>query len=104
MLRRQFLRWIAVGFALCIGLFVSPVQAQSGVASLQETLEKGLKARRPVEFEFIAEVIEFVELGALKRDRVMACFEYARRRNENQPMRYFIPAMRIEAKRVGVDL
>ncbi|EAQ80738.1 hypothetical protein [Blastopirellula marina] len=104
MLRRQFMQLISVGIAAFVGLFVAQVRAESGTASLRETLEKGLRARRPIEFEFIDEVVDLVDTGELTRQLVMSCFEYARRRDRYQPYRYFAPAIRIQAKKIGVDL
>ncbi|UUO06728.1 hypothetical protein M4951_00080 [Blastopirellula sp. J2-11] len=104
MLRRQFLRLISVGITAFVSLFVAQARAESGTPSLRETLEKGLRIRRPVEFEFIQEIVFLVETELLTRQMVMSCFEYARRRDRYQPYRYFAPAIRIQAKKVGVDL
>ncbi|MCC9606735.1 hypothetical protein LOC68_16370 [Blastopirellula sp. JC732] len=104
MLRRQFLRLVSVGFALCVGLFVMPLRAASGTPSLLDTLDKGLKARRPEDFNFIIIVVDLVARDILTRAEVMACFDYARRRDLNQPMRYFVPAIKIQAKKAGVNL
>lgn len=104
MLRRQFLSLISLGIALVVDLFVDPARAESGTPSLKDTLEKGLRARRPVEFDFIDNVVFLVQKDVLSRQLVMSCFEYARRRDRNQPFRYFAPALRIQAKKLGVDL
>lgn len=104
MLRRQFLHLVSVGITAFFSLFVVQSRVESGAASLRETLEKGLRARRPVDFEFIDNVVDLVDKGDLSRTLVMACFEYARRKDRNQPIRYFIPALRAQAEKVGVTL
>ncbi|MFI4874379.1 MAG: hypothetical protein ACIALR_03545 [Blastopirellula sp. JB062] len=104
MIRRQFLRLFSIAIAAFVGLFVAQQRVESGTASLKDTLEKGLRARRPIEFEFIAEVVMLVDDGTLPRTLVMACFEYARRRDRYQPYRYFEPALRIQAKKLGVEI
>ena len=47
---------------------------------LKERLEKGLKARRPTEFEFIARVVELVEQKTLPLSLVDGTFLWARRK------------------------
>jgi hypothetical protein len=71
--------------------------------SLKDTLEKGLKARRPEEFEFLAKVVELVEAEKLPLDVVISTFQWARPKKP-APMPYFTRAMQIRAAELGVEL
>jgi hypothetical protein len=71
--------------------------------SLQETLEKGLKARRPEEFAFLARVAEQVELGNLPRSLVDTTFSWARRKPHPRVV-YFEQALRVRARRLGLSI
>jgi hypothetical protein len=71
--------------------------------SLQDTLEKGLKARRPEEFEFLAKVVELVNTDKLPLDVVLSTFKWARPKKP-APMPYFQRAMQIRAAELGVEL
>ncbi|MEQ8786956.1 MAG: hypothetical protein RIC55_11680 [Pirellulaceae bacterium] len=73
------------------------------VASLKDTLEKGLKARRPLEFEFIDHVAELTTQGKLPLDVVLSTFQWARPKKP-APFPYFQRAMQIRAAKLGVDL
>jgi len=75
----------------------------ANVANLRDRLEKGLKARRPQEFDFIDQVVTLVEKDTLKRKLVDSTFLWARRKPKNQ-FQYFEHAMRLRAKRAGVNL
>ena len=77
------------------------VGAGARKANLQQTLEKGLQARRPEEFAFIREVVDLVEQGRLTDKLVRSTFQWARRRH-TYPMPYFERALRIQARRLGV--
>jgi hypothetical protein len=85
-----------------------PVAAQSsgpgtpGVASLQQTLENGLKARTPDEFAFIAVVVAKVNAGELPVKLVDTTFEWARRKSH--PMQFFEFGLRERARKAGVLL
>lgn len=70
---------------------------------LQTQLEKGLKARRPQEFQFIERVVAEVQAGRLPQSLVDSTFLWARKKPEH-PFQYFEAAMKIRAKRVGVNL
>jgi hypothetical protein len=70
---------------------------------LKTTLEKGLRARRPSEFEFIAVVVARVEDGTLPLSVVKSTFGWSRKKIR-YPMVYFEQAMRVRAKRLGVEL
>ncbi len=71
--------------------------------TLKEQLEKGLKARRPEEFAFIATVVDLVEKKKLERKLVDSTFLWARRKPKHK-FQYFKHAMRLRAKRAGVTL
>jgi hypothetical protein len=70
---------------------------------LQETLEKGLKARRRQEFQFIGRVVNLVESGELPEKMVQSTFLWARRKREH-PMQYFERALRVQAAKIGVRI
>jgi len=74
-------------------------------ADLKDTLEKGLRARRPEEFHYIALVVEKVEQGKLPLDLVIGTFQWARQRakHKNYPFPYFVRALRERAKKLGLD-
>lgn len=74
-----------------------------GGPSLQTSLEKGLKARRPVEFQFIAQVVQMVDDGTLPRSTVITSFLWARRYHQ-YPCVYFMAALRTQAAQMGIDL
>lgn len=72
-------------------------------ADLKDRLEKDLRARRPVEFEFIAEVVLLVEKDELPLSLVNRCYLWARRKS-TFPFQYFQRAVQVEAKKIGVDI
>ena len=50
--------------------------------TLRETLEKGLKARRPVEFRYIANISRMVDRGQIPESMVRSTFGWARKRSD----------------------
>jgi len=64
---------------------------------LKTQLEKGLKARRPVEFEYIAEIVDLVEKEKLPRSLVTSTFGWARKKPVRQ-LQYFQFALQARAK------
>ncbi len=74
-----------------------------GGPDLQTTLEKGLKARRPVEFAFIAQVIQLVDDGTLPENMVLTSFLWARK-HRPYPYPYFAASLRRQAATLGVSL
>ena len=77
---------------------------ESGVTiSLKDALEKGLKARRPEEFQFIARVVTLVELGVLPKRLVQTTFFWARAKPRVQAF-YFERALKVRARRLGIFL
>lgn len=83
--------------------FAQAPGGETGVftADLQDRLEKDLRARRPVEFEFIAKVVEMVENDTLPLALVNRCYLWARRQAKF-PFQHFENAVRKEARRIGV--
>ncbi len=93
--------WLVLGIAIETRADSEP--ARDGEAPLQNVLEAGLKARRPVEFAFIARVCDFVNRGELPRKLVQQTFTWSRRKGA-RPYPYFERAMQLHAKRLGVPL
>lgn len=69
---------------------------------LQVQLEKGLRAMRPVEFEFLAEVLAQVDDETLPQDMVEQAFLWARR-HRTYRVQYFEKALRALAQRSKID-
>ncbi len=70
---------------------------------LKTQLEKGLKARRPVEFAYIAQIVKLVEDGDLPRSLVTSTFGWARKK-QNRQLQYFQFALQARAKHLDVRL
>jgi hypothetical protein len=89
------------------GLRPSSAVAQFGprtkMANLRETLEKGLQARRPEEFEFIRRVVQQVDDGTLPMDLVRGTFDWARRKRPF-PFPYFERALKLRAAKLGITV
>ncbi len=83
---------------------VSSVVLIVEVGDLKDQLEKGLKARRPTDFAFLAKVILLVEMNKLPLSEVKAVFQWARKRGAktNYPFPYFERALKIRAKKLGI--
>jgi hypothetical protein len=71
---------------------------------LKQQLEKALKARRPTDFAFIAQVVKQVESGRLPRKLVDQTLGYARTRSSKYPFIYFEFALKKQAEKIGVVL
>jgi len=105
--RRSLFRKLLAHFTLALGsLPLARLVFAEGqrVADLSETLRFGLKCRRPVEFEFVALVVEKVDDKELPRDLVLSMMNYARKRRPNQPYPYFEAGMKKRAEAIGVEL
>jgi len=74
-----------------------------GGPDLQTTLQMGLKARRPVEFQFIAQVVQLVDDGTLPSSTVITSFLWARR-HRPYPYMYFEFSIRNQAAQMGISL
>jgi len=71
--------------------------------NLKEQLEKGLKARRPVEFAYIAQIVALVESGDLPRPLVTSTFAWARKKPARR-LQFFQFALQARAKNLNVQL
>jgi len=100
---------LALGAALAVGLSLArrPATAADGTTgpqvSLQVQLEKGLRAMRPQEFDFLAVVEQQVEDGELSADLVNTAFLWARRKPQYR-VQYFEKALLQLANRAGVTI
>jgi len=83
--------------------FVPHTAAADESSDLQERLEKGLKARRPKEFDFIASVVALVETGRLPVKVVDATFLWARMKPKHV-FQYFERALRLRLARLGIEI
>jgi hypothetical protein len=110
---------MAPGFlrALCVVMLFSALAAfatgQSNTVNktspfvqvtLQQQLEKGLKCRRPVEFQFVDHVADLVDQGKLPIDLVNICFDWSRKKNSFRPFVYFQQSLTILAQQQGITL
>lgn len=77
-------------------------KATPGGPDLKDTLQKGLKARRPNEHQFIAHVVNHVENGHLPLDLVNSTFLWARRQQAHYPFPYFERGLKERAKKAGI--
>ena len=90
---------------LCFGTLVrSQEEEPRGVASLKDQLRFGLKARRPVEFDFIDLVVSKVEQKLLPRDMALSAMTYAQSKNKDRPYPYFEFSLKKRAAAIGVEL
>lgn len=80
-----------------------PGQGSKTKPTLQERLEKGLKARRPEEFQFIKNVVALVEAGTLPVKLVDSSFHWARRQRR-RPFQYFERALIVLAGKKGIKI
>ncbi len=80
------------------------VSQNVGAPTLKDALEKGLRARRPVEFAFVAQVVAAVEMGVLPLDVVNSAFLWARQTHPRLPFPYFQRALIVLAARRGIRL
>jgi hypothetical protein len=98
--RRNYLAWM--------GVFGGALLAHTAWAvdepSLEDTLKFGLRARRPIEFQFVAAVAKLTDEGKLPRAYVLAAFDYARKRRPHIPIPYFEFVVRKKAEELGVDI
>jgi hypothetical protein len=109
-MRRVFVALVLTG--LVGGLSGARVQAATGVSArgnpdLKTTLEKGLKARRKAEFQFIQHVIVLVNSGALPRSLVESTFLWARKEakaKRSYPFIYFQRGLQARAKKLGIQV
>src|SRR5436305_8941202 len=91
-------------------LFLDPAAATRAadtgtatVPTLKDKLEKGLKARLPSEFAFIATVVGKVNDGTLPLSLIDSTFLWARKKPEHQ-FEYFQHGLTLRAQKIGVAL
>jgi hypothetical protein len=77
---------------------------RDAIASLEERLTAGLKARTPAEVAFCARVAELVRTGRLPAQVVDSTYLWAVRRGRKYPFPAFQYALRAKAEKLGVTL
>jgi hypothetical protein len=88
-------------------LAANGVSAARGTPDLKTTLEKGLKARRRAEFDFIHHVIAMVDNGELPRSLVESTFLWARKEaaaKRSYPFIYFERGLKARAKKLRIQV
>ena len=104
--RVTFICAIALGMVCCDFLpAASPPSLNGGgvTIDLKTQLEKGLRARRPVEFQYIDQIMKLVEDGKLPRSLVTSTFVWARKQPTRQ-LQAFQFALQVRAKGLNVQL
>lgn len=103
-------RTCALGILLALSLAVTagavePPISGGGVSGLdlKTQLEKGLYVRRPVEFEYIDQIMQLVDDGKLPRDLVTSTFIWARKQPTRQ-LQYFQFALQARARPLGIAM
>ena len=74
------------------------------IETVQQTLEVGLKARRPQDFKFIARVVQLVQMGRLPIEMIETTFHWSRRQHARYPFPYFEHGLRVRAQRIGIAI
>jgi hypothetical protein len=72
--------------------------------TLKEQLQKGLKCRRPGEFQWVDYVVHQVDKGKLPLSYVNICFDWSRERNNHIPFVYFKQSLIMLAAQKGIKL
>jgi len=113
MLRRHFFRWLTFTISAMSFRFVQAADdtlpgsatPTPGViaADLEQTLKSGLKARRPVELEFISAVVLKVKNNELPLELVHSTFLWARRQKPYQ-YPFFERGLRERATKLGLSV
>ena len=91
-----------IGLPTTCGLAAEDPGTQA-TPTFKETLEKGLKARRPEEFAFIAMVVKKVDSGVLPRELVEGTFLWARGKG-SLAFEYFRKGLIVRAQKMGIAL
>lgn len=95
--------WGAKGYAQSVRS-VAPFDGGGVVGlDLETQLQKGLKARRPVEFQYLKEIVQLVEDGSLPRQLVITTFLAAQQRRRH-PLQWFQMALAARARGLDVKL
>ena len=76
------------------------------VGDLKFQLEKGLRARRPKEFQFVDLVVKMVRNDTLPLAMVKSTFLWARKKADSTryPFPYFERALRVRATKQGIKI
>ena len=67
------------------------------IASLKDQLERGLTARRAVEFQFIGRVVQLVNQNQLTRAMVLGTYDYVVKKYRNR--KYLVPVFELTLRR-----
>jgi hypothetical protein len=105
-LRPIFLIAVAALLVCQFATAASPPPVDAGGVmglDLKTQLEKGLRVRRPVEFEYVDQIIKLVEEGKLPRRLVTTTFMWAQKK-EWRRLQYFQFALQVRARGLPVQL
>jgi len=97
---------LVLGVLLGVGTVLPAADAPLGSGGIsaeldfQGQLEKGLRARRPVEFAYIKQIVTLVDQGKLPRSLVDSTFGWARHKR-NRQLQYFQFALQARARDLG---
>ena len=105
MLRRSALVLLALTLTLpSVHGAENDLAARDAIASLEERLTAGLKARTPAEVAVCARVADLVRTGRLPAQVVDSTYLWAVRRGRKYPFPAFQYALRAKAEKLGVTL
>lgn len=110
MARRFLCALVILGFLAVATALTAAQPGQANPTSpyvqvtLRQQLEKGLKCRRPVEFEFVKNVTDMVDQRKLPLDIVNKSFGWSRKQNSFRPWIYFQQSLIQLAKKQGIQL
>ncbi len=76
--------------------------SSQNIATLEDQLNKGLRAATPEQKQFVQTVVMYVDQGKIPRAMVNLVYKWALERNESIPFPYFEYALRVLSKRRGV--
>lgn len=106
-------RWLAAAIIAALlgswAIWRAPAAAEDLIfrdgttrVSLKIQLEKGLRAMRPQDFDFLSVVLQQVDEGKLPRDLVETAFLWAKRQRSFR-VQYFEKVLRALAQRRGIQ-
>jgi hypothetical protein len=87
-----------------VGLNAAERLTEQNIVALEDQLKNGLRATTPGQHMFIRLVVNSVNQGRLPRAMVLLIYEWALKRNPRVPFPYFQYALRVLARKRGVDL